>query len=367
MFLDHLKLTNFKNYRSAELAFHDQINCFTGKNGMGKTNLLDAVYYLCMGKSYFSNSDQHLPLHGEDFFRLEGRFSRLEKWEKIVAKVQPRKKKELERNDTAYNRISEHVGLIPVVIAAPDDAVIVSEGSESRRRFLDNTLSQLDQAYLRNLIQYNQTLQQRNAALKQMAESRSADHRLLDIYDQQLLGPGMEIFNARKAFLAEFSLEMAQVYQTIAAAQETVNCAYQSPLEKEEFAVLLGRSRERDLILGRTSTGVHRDDMVFNMDDRPLKLFGSQGQTKTFVLALKFAQFSLLKGKKSTPPILLLDDIFAKLDQDRINHLLTYLLNGEFGQFFITDTDENRVAALIGGLGAECRQFRIMEGAAEVI
>ncbi len=360
--MDRIKLTNFKNYRQADLAFHHRINCFTGNNGMGKTNLLDAVYYLCMGKSYFNGSDQHLVLHGEDFFRLEGHFNRLGRMEKIVAKVQPRKKKELERNDVAYGRISEHVGLLPIVMAAPDDAAIVSEGSESRRRFLDNTLSQLDGDYLKYLILYNQTLQQRNAALKQMAETKKTDHNLLDIYDRQLLLPAAGIYKARKAFVEEFSREMAGVYQTIASATETVSCSYQSQLDKDPLENLLARSRDKDLFLTRTGAGIHRDDIVFNMDERPLKLFGSQGQTKTFVLALKFAQFIFLKGKKSTPPILLLDDIFAKLDQDRIKHLLTYLLGGGFGQLFITDTDENRVATLVEGLGAECRLFRVRSG-----
>lgn len=331
---------------------------------MGKTNLLDAIYYLCMGKSYFNGTDQHLALHGEPFFRLEGHFNRLGRMEKIVAKVQPRRKKELERNDVRYNKISEHVGFLPVVMAAPDDAVIVSEGSESRRRFLDNTLSQLDGDYLKHLILYTQTLQQRNAALKQMAESKRTDYSLLDIYDQQLLLPAQEIHKARKAFIGEFSQEMAGVYQAIASAAESVGCAYQSQLDEEPLENLLARTREKDLFLARTGAGIHRDDILFHMDDRPLKLFGSQGQTKTFVLALKFAQFAFLKSKKSTPPILLLDDIFAKLDQDRIKHLLTYMLAGGFGQLFITDTDDNRVATLVEGLGAEYRLFRVRNGEA---
>ncbi len=363
--LNRLILTNFKNYAFEQLQFHPGLNCIVGMNGMGKTNLLDAIYYACMGKSYFGVTDRDIVMQGTDFFRLEAHFEREKKTEKIVVKVMPRKKKALERNDVAYQKISEHVGLLPVVIIAPDDTRIATEGSEGRRRFLDNTLSQIDQQYLRMLIRYNHILKQRNAALKQFGEQRKTDPTLLQIYDDQLIKPALHLHEKRSAFLADFGPELAQTYQVISGEREVVNCAYQSTLTEKDFRQILLDTREKDMILQRTTAGPHRDDLDFSIEARPVKRFASQGQLKSFILSLKLAQYRILKMKKKLAPILLLDDIFDKLDNERIKHLIQLLIRDEYGQIFITDTHKDRVSEIIAKSGAEHQQFSIDSGTAQ--
>ena len=368
MQIDRLILTNFKNYERESFRFSPRFNCLVGRNGMGKTNLLDAVYYLCMGKSYFVNNDSHISLHGSDFFRLEGHFRRETKTEKIVAKVLPRKKKELERNGVAYARLSEHVGLLPVVIIIPDDTLLATEGSEERRRFLDNTISQLDAVYLRHLIQYQKVLRQRNAALKTMAESGRFQGTLLEVYDQQLLEPSRYIHEKRAAFVTDFSPLLAQTYQLISDKAETVSCRYRSPLEKEpDLLELLREAREKDRILQRTTTGLHRDDLLFYLDGYPLKRFASQGQLKSYILALKLAQYGGIKQHTKQPPLLLLDDIFDKLDHHRVHQLISLLQEGEYGQIFITDTDEKRVSQILESGDSIYSEFLISQGKATAL
>lgn len=335
---------------------------------MGKTNLLDAIYYLCMGKSYFVPNDRYLSLHGTDFFRIEGHFDREEKREKIVAKVIPKKKKELERNGVPYAKLSEHIGFLPVVIIIPDDTLLATEGSEARRRFLDNTISQLDPLYLKHLIQYQKVLRQRNAALKQMGESGRFQESLLEVYDLQLQMPGLYISEKREAFVEEFNPILAQVYRTISGGAETASCSYRSPLQKEpDLMELLRKHRDKDRILHRTTTGLHRDDLVFNLDEFPLKRFASQGQLKSFILSLKLAQYELIKKNKNQRPLLLLDDIFDKLDHHRVDHLLALLLDGDFGQVFITDTDQKRVSQMIESRDSSYREFLITKGKATAL
>lgn len=336
-------------------------------NGMGKTNLLDAIYYACMGKSYFGINDRDIVRHETDFFRLEAHFERLEKAESIVVKVMPRKKKVLERNDLPYAKISEHVGLLPVVIIVPDDTLIATEGSEVRRRFLDNTLSQIDQQYLKTLLKYNHILKQRNAALKQFGEHRKADPALLKIYNDQLLEPGETLHQKRAAFIAEFGPELAKTYLIISGEKEKVSCKYQSALTDQKFGDLLSAAQEKDLILQRTTIGPHRDDLNFQIQGRALKRFASQGQLKSFILSLKLAQYSVLKMKKKMAPILLLDDIFDKLDNERIKHLIQLLIKGDFGQIFITDTHKDRVSEIVTQSGADNQQFFIESGTVQSI
>ncbi len=363
--LNRLILTNFKNYAFEQLDFHAGLNCIVGMNGMGKTNLLDAIYYACMGKSYFGVNDRDIVRQDSDFFRLEAHFEREKKGEKIVVKVMPRKKKILERNDVAYAKISEHVGLLPVVIIAPDDTRIATEGSEGRRRFLDNTLSQIDQQYLRMLIRYNHILKQRNAALKQFGEHRKTDPTLLKIYDDQLIEPGVHLHQKRTAFLEDFGPELAQTYQLISGEQEQVSCRYQSALSDRDFQQILLDAREKDLILQRTTAGPHRDDLDFRIEGRPVKRFASQGQLKSVILSLKLAQYKILKMKKKLAPILLLDDIFDKLDTERIKHLIQLLVKDEYGQIFITDTHKDRVSEIVTKSGASHQQFAIESGTAK--
>ncbi len=367
MHLQYFILTNFKNYESQRIDCSSQLNCFLGRNGMGKTNLLDAIYYLCLGKSHFNLPDSLLARHGADFFRLEGCFTLEGRQERIVAKVIPRKKKELERNNLPYQRLSEHVGLLPVVMIAPDDTYLATEGSEARRRFLDNTLSQLDNDYLQQLITYNKVLQQRNALLKQMADSGRYNAALTEAYDLQLLGPGRAIHQARQAFMGRFHGLLQEKYRIISGQAEAIDCAYDSRLNETPFDQLLEESREKDRILQRTTAGIHRDDLNLSIGGYPLKRFASQGQLKSFVLALRLAQYRLLQVEKKAIPILLLDDIFDKLDNERVRRLLGLLLEGGFGQTFITDTDENRLSAIVEHFGRDYVKYAVENGTATKI
>lgn len=365
--LDQLILTEFKNYHYQPIQCHPHINCFVGNNGMGKTNLLDAIYYLCMGKSYFGQTDQYLSNHEADFFRLEGRFTIHDLPEKIVVKAPAGQRKTLERNDVAYTRLSDHVGLIPVVMAAPDDTQLVLDGSEVRRRFIDNTLSQLDNHYLDQLLLYNQVLKQRNALLKQWLESRTFQPDLLTAYDRQLTGPGQYIFEKRTIFLEQFIPILAQSHHLISGQLESVTCEYKSPLQKASMADLLQANLEKDRFTGRTTAGIHRDDLEFMLNEQSTRRFASQGQIKSFLLGLKLAQYQILKQQKDYPPLLLLDDIFDKLDNDRVRQLLTMLLEGDYGQLFITDTDPDRIVDIIRNTGKEASRFYIKNGTATLL
>ena len=334
---------------------------------MGKTNLLDAIYYLCMGKSYFNVPDSLIARHGEDFFRLEGQFELAGKKERVVAKVIPRKKKELERNDVPYQRLSEHVGLLPVVMIAPDDTYLVSDGSEARRSFLDNTLSQIDNAYLHQLIAYNKLLKQRNALLKQFGEQGRYERAMVEVYDQQMLAPAQAIHQARSGFMQRFQPLVQQAYAQISGEAESIDCRYRSKLSDTPFASLLAEAAEKDRLLQRTTVGTHKDDLVFEIEGYPLKRFASQGQLKSFVLSLKLAQYQLLQEEKKVPPLLLLDDIFDKLDGQRVTQLLQLLQQQAFGQAFITDTDETRLSAIIRETGQPFLKYRITQGQAAKI
>jgi len=360
--LKQLILTNFKNYAYQSLDFSERLNCFVGRNGMGKTNLLDAIYYLCMCKSHFGVNDANVRKHGEDFFRLEGHFLKEEKNEKVVSKVIPRKKKSFERNDVQYDRLMDHIGLLPVVMVAPDDTMIAREGSEERRRFLDNTLSQLDRLYLKYLVKYNRLLQQRNALLKQFAAERRFDEKLLSIFDEQLQEPASYIVRARQQFSDKFEPKLRANYQVISNDQEEVGCVYKSKLLTESFEELLEAAREKDRILQRTTVGIHKDDMTFKIEDYSLKSFASQGQLKSFILALKLAQYEFLRAEKGVAPILLLDDIFDKLDNNRVQQLIKLILERNYGQTFITDTDEKRLKEILEGAGSDFKMFIVNEG-----
>ncbi|MEL6926635.1 MAG: DNA replication and repair protein RecF, partial [Bacteroidota bacterium] len=299
-----------------------------------------------------------------DFFRLEGYISRKGKKEKIVAKVQPGQKKVFECNDVPYGKIAEHIGHLPVVMITPDDTQLATEGSEERRRFLDNTLSQINPQYLKNLMHYNKVLKQRNAALKQMAAAKYFDDALVNSYDAQLLRPAPMLYEARRDFLERFAPIFGQYYQKISGGAEQVAFHYRSQLSKQSFEELLREAREKDRILQRTTVGLHKDDLTFSVNGHPLKRFGSQGQLKSFVLALKLAQYELLRREKEIPPLLLLDDIFDKLDLQRIRFLLELLFENDFGQIFLTDTQKDRVQQIVDNLNVEYRIFEIEQGKA---
>jgi DNA replication and repair protein RecF len=362
MHLQDLKLTNFKNYESGTFRFSPRLNLIAGLNGMGKTNVLDAVYYLCMGKSHFGTNDRHVVRHGEEFFRLEGKFLMGKKKEKIVAKVVPGKQKVIERNDDPYARIADHVGFLPVVFLAPDDTALAMEGSEERRRFIDNTLCQLDARYLNHLVAYNKILLNRNAALKQFVEKNTFNSTLISTYDRQLLEPAGYIFEKRTWFAGEFRPVFSERYRNICGGYETVDCQYRSQLASEDLTALLETSLEKDRILQRTTVGIHKDDLLFFMDDLPLKRFASQGQLKSFVLALKLGQYECLKKEKGTLPLLLLDDLFDKLDDQRVSQLIALLVKQDFGQVFITDTHPERAEDIAKKFGNDYKKFFIASG-----
>ena len=376
MHLDRLILTHFKNYESQGLTFSERINCFVGLNGMGKTNILDAVYYLCMCKSYFLPSDGDVILRGQSFMRLEGHFKKNNQSEKIVAKVQNRKKKIIERNDNMYAALSNHIGFLPVVMFAPDDTLLAKEGSEERRRFMDTALSQIDNQYLTNLIFYNKILDQRNALLKKSDESRENTEGLLAVYDTQMTPPAQYIFDKRQVFISQFTPVFNDIYKKISGAREDVMIHYNSQLIGDSLTNLLKKSREKDRLLQRTTMGIHKDDWLFEIDEKPLKKFGSQGQLKSFVMSLKLAQYEVLssfqhdeakgiKGEKQDLPILLLDDIFDKLDDERVSNLLQLIVNQSFGQIFITDTHEERINDIVKNLNTDFKVFKVNKGIIE--
>ena len=364
--LERIILTNFKNYAYQQLDCSPQLNGFVGLNGMGKTNLLDAIYYLCMTKSHFTNSDRYVVQHEAEFFRLEGIFSIDGQQERIVVKVQPGKKKQIERNDRPYERFTDHVGFLPVVLMAPDDTRLALEGSEERRRLLDNTLSQLDAHYLQHLLLYNRLLKQRNAYLKNADGRQPFRPALLATYDRQMEEPAAAIYARRMAFAEKYRPLFQTYYGAISGERETVDLEFRSQLSAGgSLAELLATVREKDRLLQRSTLGCHRDDLAFFIEGAPLKRFASQGQLKSFVLALKLAQYELLRQEKNTPPLLLLDDIFDKLDEERVRHLLALIIQRDFGQVFITDTHADRLCAVLEAAGAEFRMFEVSEGRVE--
>jgi len=360
--LASIKLTQFKNYEAANLQFSPTVNCIVGLNGMGKTNLLDAIYYLCMCKSNFSIADRLVVKDTTDFFRVEGLFSKEKKSFKVVAKVKPKTKKEIELNGAVHPKLADHIGLFPVVMITPFDIELALDGSEVRRKFLDNSLAQIDRAYLNALLQYNRILRQRNATLK-AANGGNIDHALLDTLDEQLLGPAAIIIEKRKTFCASFLPVFKQYYKVISNEQEPVDCLYRSQLLACELKDLLKQNREKDVYLQRSTVGIHKDDLTFTIKDKPLKKFASQGQLKSFILALKLAQYHLVRIKKDSFPILLLDDIFDKLDNNRVQQLLTLLFNNDFGQIFFTDTHEDRLLKLLQSFDIASKRFIIEQGA----
>lgn len=367
MQLNQIKLLQFKNYQSQQLEFAAGLNCFTGLNGMGKTNLLDAIHYLCLGKGHNSSSDRDMMMHEHDFFRVDGHFELNQEALHIVCKIQARRKKDIACNGLSYARLIDHVGLLPVVMVAPDDVEMVTGSSEERRRLLDNTLSQLDTNYLGQLLLYNKLLEQRNAALKQFAETEQYDANLLAIYDQQLVAPAQAIFEARQQLVAQFIPVFNQSYQQISGQRETAAIQYNSNLSEKPMDQLLLDSNRKDRVLCRTSVGPHRDDISLMLDGHEVKKFGSQGQLKTFVLALRLAQFELMRQHKGFPPILLLDDIFDKLDKERVAQLLQLVTGEHYGQVFITDTQADRMASLMQQVKVESRLFQVTSGSVQAL
>jgi DNA replication and repair protein RecF len=339
----NISLVQFKNYQNWSGNFSESIIGISGRNGIGKTNLLDAIHYLCFTKSYFTRIDGNNIMHGHDGFRLEGSFKIWDQEEKAVCILRETGKKEFSVNDQPYEKFSHHIGHYPCVIIAPDDIQIITGGSEERRKFIDTLLSQLDAGYLQQLINYNKILQQRNSLLKSFSETGNKDLSLLSVLDEQLSGAGENIFKKRREFLVSFLPLVKKLYNEIASQFENVTLFYNSELLNASFLELLKANQAKDILLTRTTSGIHRDDLEFNLDEQPFKNIASQGQRKSLLFALKLSEMQVLKKEKGFSPILLLDDVFEKLDEQRITNLLRHVCLTNDGQVFITDTNEQRL------------------------
>ncbi|MDB5228951.1 MAG: replication and repair protein recF [Bacteroidota bacterium] len=346
-YIHNIKLTNFKNFGFISLDFSENLNFITGNNGIGKTSLLDAVYYTCFTKSYLTSSDLLVPNFKDDFFRIESNIVLNTENQSIEIKYLKQEKKEVLVNKVRIDKQAEFIGKYPCVIIIPDDNQLILGGSEVRRKFIDSTLSQLSREYFTNLVIYNKILAQRNALLKSFYENRSFNKDLLDIYTQKLLECGKIIFNYRKQYLQKFVPIFQTIYQQIFKGNESISITYESELLLTDFETVMSKNEQQDRTAQRTTEGIHTDDLVFELNNFPIRKIGSQGQQKTFLLSLKLAQYELLKLEKQVPPLLLLDDIFDKLDVERISSILRLINTDRFSQVFITHTDEKAIQALI--------------------
>lgn len=362
MYLEKLQLLNFKNYADAELEFSPAVNCFAGNNGAGKTNLLDAIHYLSLCKSYFNPIDSQQIRYGQDLFIIQGIFDKNKTSEKVYCGLKRNQKKQFKRNQKEYQRLADHIGLFPLVIISPNDSELIIGGSEERRKFVDNVISQTDNSYLDTLIRYNKSLSGRNALLRNSGEAIDPD--LLAVYDEQLMLHGNMIYRKRSEFLQRFTPMFQAHYEFISANAEIISLKYESGLHKCTFEEGLRQAQERDRYLQRSTFGIHKDDLIFSIEDHPMKKFGSQGQQKSFLIALKLGQYSYLYENKGFKPLLLLDDIFDKLDNLRIKRLLEMVVKEDFGQLFLTDTDAGRLEDLFGQIGVSAKIFHIEKGEA---
>ena len=341
--LQSIFLLQFKNYSNRRFDFSEKLIGICGNNGAGKTNLLDAIHYLCFTKSYFTRTDANCAQQGKNGFRLEGDFILQDNPEKAVCILRENGKKEFTINDQGYDKFSQHIGHYPCVVIAPDDASLITGVSEERRKFLDAMLSQVDAEYLQHLIIYIKVLQQRNSLLRSFAETGAKNFTLLDVIDLQLIKPGEYIFNKRKEFLISFLPMVKHLYLDIAKRQEDIQLFYESELLHASFEELLHLTREKDCITQRTSSGIHRDNIEIILGTLAFRTIASQGQRKSLLFALKLAEMEVLKKEKAFPPLLLLDDVFEKLDEERISNLLQKVCVENEGQVFITDTNEDRL------------------------
>ena len=359
MILNTLSLVNYKNFESQVFNFDAKINCFVGENGIGKTNALDAIYHLAFGKSYFNPVATQNIKHGKDFFVVDGGFNKNERNEKIIVSLKKGQKKVIKRNGKAYDKFSEHIGFIPLVIISPSDRDLISEGSDVRRKFIDSVISQSDKAYLSDLINYNKILAQRNALLKYFAVNHTFNSDTLEVYNAQLNTYGQTIFEKRDAFLKVFTPIFKARYASISNSKEEVNLNYKSDLFLDYLETLLKNSLTKDRAIQYTSIGIHKDDLNFMIEDYPIKKFGSQGQQKSFLIALKLAQFDFIKQQSGVPPILLLDDIFDKLDEHRVAQIIEMVDDENFGQLFISDTHPERTENVVKQIHQSYKIFKL--------
>ncbi|MCX7987507.1 MAG: DNA replication and repair protein RecF [Bacteroidales bacterium] len=361
MILRKIVLVNFKNYEQIALDFSDKINCFVGNNGVGKTNLLDAIYYLSMCRSYFNAIDQYNIRNGEEYFLIQGDYySENGLNEEILCSYKKNSRKIVKRNKKEYDRLSEHIGLIPIVIITPNDSTLITEGSEERRRLIDTIISQYNKIYLEHLIQYNRILTQRNRLLKDIAKNANNSFlSMFEVYDEQLNIIGKYIYEERSKFIEHFRTDFLEVYNQIAGFDEKVSLEYQSQLHEKDLLTLLNENFAKDRLLEHTTVGPHKDDLLLLINNFPAKRIASQGQQKTFLVALKLAEYNLIYKYTGRKPLLLLDDLFDKFDQKRVQKLIEFTNKSHLGQVFITDTELSRISPILKQINNGHHVFQI--------
>ncbi len=362
MYIQELSVVNFKNIEHAEFKFSEGLNCFIGNNGAGKTNLMDAIYYLSFCKSFLNSVDVQNIRFDQDFFMIQGRYSRLGSDEMVYCGLKRNQKKIVKRNQKEYKKLSEHIGLIPLIVVTPSDTNLITGGSEDRRRFVDAVISQYDAVYLETLIRYNRALQQRNNLLKHFALRNVFQQESLEVWDDQLIKYGLHIHEVRKVFIEKLQPIFQKYYELISGGKEMVGLKLQSDLTNNDFEQLLKDTQAKDRMFQYTTTGIHKDDFEFELAGYPIRKFGSQGQKKTYLVSLKLAQFDFMKEISGLTPILLLDDIFDKLDKDRVEQIVKLVADDHFGQIFITDTNREHLDQMIFNLETESRIFTISDG-----
>lgn len=359
MFLKNLSLINFKNFDQIDIEFSSKINCFVGKNGVGKTNLFDSIYYLSFCKSFCNPSDIQNIKHSKDFFVIQGEFNFPEKSEHIYCAQKTSHRKQFKRNKKEYKKLSEHIGLIPLVLVSPADRELILGGSEYRRKFVDGVISQYDRKYLTDLINYNKALAHRNKLLKDFARLGKFNVESLEIWDDNLIKFGNSIYNKRKEFLKELLPIFNKYFDFISNKNEITELEYLSNLHNADFGELLKTSLEKDRLLQYTTCGIHKDDLLLRLGEFPLKRIGSQGQQKTYLIALKLAQFDFIKSVNSVTPILLFDDVFDKLDMSRVEQIVKLVTDNHFGQIFFSDTSVERLKNILGDIEGENKIFYV--------
>lgn len=359
MILKSLSLLNYKNFDAYSVKFDAKINCFVGPNGVGKTNVLDAIYHLSFGKSYFNPIASQNIKHDEDFFVVDGVYKKNDRDEKIIVSLKRGQKKIIKRNGKSYERFSEHIGFLPLVIISPSDRDLIIEGSDTRRKFIDGVISQSDKNYLECLLNYSKILSQRNALLKYFSLNNNFNKDTLDVYNQQLNEYGNNIHYKRKLFLETFIPIFKSRYKSISNDNENVDLSYNSQLNESPLLELFKSNINKDRMLQYTSVGTHKDDLDFSIKGFPVKKFASQGQQKSFLIALKLAQFDFIKRQSGVTPILLLDDIFDKLDEHRVSQIIKLVDDENFGQLFISDTHADRTKNAIKSVHQSYQIFQL--------
>ena len=362
MHLKSIHLINFKNYEEAEIALSSNVNCFVGMNGSGKTNILDAVHYLSLCKSYMNVLDRQNIRFDQQFFAIQGIWDKDQQEIAIHCAVKAGAKKVFKRNKKEYEKLADHIGQFPAVMISPYDRDLISEGSELRRKWMDGIISQFDRHYLDDIQKYGKILDQRNALLKNMYEQRLFDRESIEVWNDQMSRIGAAIHQKRKQFLEEFIPVFQERYNYIGLEEEEVHLEYRSQLNEMSFDDLLKAFEKKDAITHYSNGGTHKDDLLFTIKGHPIKKFGSQGQQKSFIIALRLAQYDWLKKQLNVNPVLLLDDIFDKLDQIRVKKLLNLVSNNYFGQVLVTDTDEERLRDIFQTGDFESKMFSVDQG-----